>query len=129
MKESIVKSAKALWKSFPFILGVILLISLVTSLIDKSFYTRIFTQNIFADLFIGSLVGGISAGNPMVSYVLGGELLKQGVGLIAVTAFLVFWITIGIIQLPAESTMLGRKFAILRNIKFKEGSGKIKEII
>jgi len=43
-------------------------------------------------------------------------MLKQGVGLIAVTAFLVSWVTVGLIQFPAESTILGKKFAILRNI-------------
>jgi uncharacterized membrane protein YraQ (UPF0718 family) len=34
----------------------------------------------------------------------------------AVTAFLVAWVTVGIIQLPAESSILGMKFALLRNI-------------
>lgn len=43
-------------------------------------------------------------------------MLNQGVGLIAVTAFIVSWVTVGIIQLPAESVILGKKFAILRNI-------------
>jgi hypothetical protein len=33
-----------------------------------------------------------------------------------VTAFLVAWVTVGIIQLPAEIMMLGKRFAITRNI-------------
>jgi len=65
---------------------------------------------------LGSLVGSISAGNPITSYILGGEFLEQGVGLMAVTAFLVAWVTVGVIQLPAESIILGKKFAILRNL-------------
>jgi len=43
-------------------------------------------------------------------------LLKQGISLLAVTAFLVAWVTVGLVQLPAEVMMLGKKFAIIRNI-------------
>jgi len=39
-----------------------------------------------------------------------------GVGLIAVTALLVSWVTVGIVQLPAESLMLGGRFAVYRNL-------------
>ena len=73
-------------------------------------------SNSFLDSFIGSLVGSISAGNPITSYIFGGEMLSQGVGLIAVTAFIVSWVTVGIIQLPAESAILGKRFALLRNL-------------
>ena len=116
MKQAIMKSAKSLWKSFPMILGTILLISLISTLIPKSFYINVFSKNIILDSFIGSLVGSISAGNPITSYIFGGELLTQGISLLAVTAFLVAWVTVGLIQLPAESEILGKKFALLRNI-------------
>jgi len=98
------------------ILGTIFLISLISVVIPKSFYISVFSKNSFLDSFIGSLIGSISAGNPITSYIFGGEMLNQGVGLIAVTAFIVSWVTVGLIQLPAESTILGKKFAILRNI-------------
>jgi uncharacterized membrane protein YraQ (UPF0718 family) len=115
-KQSVFKAAKGLWIALPMILGTILLISLISALVTKSFYFSIFSKNSFLDSFIGSLVGSISAGSPITSYIFGGEMLNQGVGLIAVTAFLVSWVTVGIIQLPAESAILGKKFAILRNI-------------
>ena len=70
----------------------------------------------FFDSFIGSAIGSISAGTPITSYIFGGELLKQGVGLIAVTAFLVAWVTVGFVQLPAESMILGKRFAFIRNL-------------
>lgn len=114
LNQSAIKAGKGLFKALPIILGTILLVSL-TSLIPKLFYKTIFSNNI-SDTFIGSLIGSISAGNPITSYILGGEFLKQGVSLIAVTAFIVAWVTVGLIQLPAESIMLGKKFAITRNI-------------
>jgi len=116
MKEAIKKAGKGLWKSSPMILGTILLISLISTLIPKSFYTTVFSKSLFLDPIIGSLIGSISAGSPITSYIFGGEILNQGVSLLAVTAFLVAWVTVGLIQLPAESAILGKKFALLRNI-------------
>ncbi|RLB95341.1 MAG: hypothetical protein DRH50_04440, partial [Deltaproteobacteria bacterium] len=36
--------------------------------------------------------------------------------LVAVTALIITWVTVGLIQLPAEIAALGTKFAILRNV-------------
>jgi uncharacterized membrane protein YraQ (UPF0718 family) len=116
LKKSAQKAIRGLWMAFPMILGTILLISLISAIIPKSFYVSVFSKNSFLDSFIGSSIGSISAGNPITSYIFGGEMLNQGVGLIAITAFLVSWVTVGLIQLPAESTILGKKFAILRNV-------------
>lgn len=116
LKQAILKSGKGLWTTSPIIFGTILLISLISVLIPKSFYSKVFTKNIFLDPFIGSLVGSISAGNPVASYIFGGEMLTMGVSLLAVTAFLVAWVTVGLIQLPAEAGILGKRFAILRNV-------------
>ena len=115
MSDAIVKVARGLWKSFPMILGTILLVSLISVLVPGSFYVSVFSKNVFLDSLIGSLIGSISAGSPITSYIFGGEMLSQGVGLIAVTAFLVSWVTVGVIQLPAESAILGKRFALLRN--------------
>jgi len=116
LKTAITKSARALYNSLPILLTVILLIGLINTLIPKSAYTDLFRKNILLDSFIGSILGSIMAGNPITSYIIGGELLNQGVSLIAVTAFLITWVTVGIIQFPAESMLLGKKFAILRNL-------------
>ena len=116
MKEAIIKATKSLVKVLPLILGTILFVSLLTTVVPESFYTRFFNKNIIFDSFIGGIIGSISAGTPIISYILGGEMIKQGISLIAVTAFLVAWVTVGFIQLPAESIILGKKFAIWRNL-------------
>ena len=116
LKYAVIKTARVLGKTSPLIFGTILLISLAVTLIPKSFYFKIFTKNILLDSFIGSSIGSISAGNPVTSYIIGGELLAQGVSLVAVTAFLVAWVTVGVIQFPAESFILGKRFALLRNL-------------
>jgi len=116
MKDAILKSAKSLGKMLPIITGVVMLVSLSNALVPKSFYSSILTGNNFIDPFITALIGSVSAGTPAVSYIISGEFLKQGVGLIAVTAFLLAWVTVGVIQIPAEGLALGKRFTILRNI-------------
>ena len=115
LKESVQKAGKALWNSFPYLIGVILLISLVNVSISESSFTLLFKGNLILDPLIGNILGSVLAGNPITSYILGGELLNEGISLVAVTAFLASWGTVGIIQLPAESILLGKKFAIIRN--------------
>ena len=116
LKDALIKSVKSLWQTLPMLIGMILLISLANVLIPKTFYLTVFRDNIFLDPFVGSFIGSILAGSPVTSYIVGGELLKQGISLVAVTAFLVAWVTVGMVQMPAESIMLGKKFAIVRNI-------------
>lgn len=116
MKQSFIRALKQILNIIPIIISTILLVTLVTIVIPDSFYVSAFRYNVALDAIIGSLIGSISAGSPIVSYILGGELLEKGVNLIAVTAFLVSWVTVGIIQMPAESAILGKRFAIIRNM-------------
>lgn len=116
MKNAFVKTFNSFKQTFPIIIGVLLLLSIVIAVIPKTFYSAVFSGNKFLDPLLGAILGSISAGNPITSYVLGGELLNYGVSLLAVTAFLLTWITVGVIQLPAESLMLGKRFAIARNV-------------
>jgi len=116
LKESALKAGKSIWNSLPVLAGIILLISLANTVIPKSSYSVLFNKFPLLDSIIGSIIGSILAGNPINSYIIGGELLNQGVSLIAVTSFIVAWVSVGIIQLPAESMLLGKKFAIIRNI-------------
>ena len=106
---------KGVLSALPILLGVILILSLLPFLMSKIDVSSLFGSNAFLNSIIGAVVGSISAGNSITSYVLGGELLNNGIGLIAVTALIVSWVTVGVVQLPAESVILGRKFAIIRN--------------
>jgi uncharacterized membrane protein YraQ (UPF0718 family) len=115
-RESVRKAGMALWRSAPILVGIVLLVSLANTLIPKAAYTALFSRVAVFDSFIGSALGSILAGNPVTSYILGGEMLGQGVSLVAVTAFMVAWVTVGMVQLPAEAMLLGKRFAITRNI-------------
>ena len=112
-----VKKAGNMFVNFtPVMLTTALLISFVFSVLPKNFFTENLSGNVEVSTFLASIFGSISAGNPVTSFVIGGELLKNGIGLVAVTVFIVSWVTVGVVQMPAEAIMLGRKFAITRNI-------------
>jgi uncharacterized membrane protein YraQ (UPF0718 family) len=96
-------------------MGVLMLLALANTLIPKQAYRLIFTGNELMDPLMGAAIGSISGGNPITSYIIGGELRQQGVSMLAITAFMLSWVTVGIIQLPAEALMLGRRFAMVRN--------------
>jgi len=113
--QAIRKAAKAIGNVFPMIIGILILISLFNTLVPTSSYHILFRGTIF-DPVVGALLGSVVAGNPVTSYIISGDLLKQGISLLTVTAFMVAWVTVGVIQLPAEMQFLGKKFAITRNV-------------
>ncbi len=115
VKEASRKTKNAFMQAIPVLLGVFLLIGLILTAVPKESYSSVFSGNVIIDSVIGGAAGSIAAGNPLTSYVIGGELIDQGVGLVAIIAFIVAWVTVGIVQLPAESYLLGKKFALVRN--------------
>ncbi len=115
LSEAIRKAAIGLGRAIPMIIGILILISLFNTLVPVSSYRILFRGTLF-DPVIGALLGSVVAGNPVTSYIISGDLLKQGISLLTVTAFLIAWVTVGVIQLPAEIQFLGKKFALLRNL-------------
>ena len=99
----------------PILAGVVLLIGLFNVFISKELLFSIFPGTMALDTLLGACFGSILAGNPINSYVIGGELLEHGVSLFAVTALIISWVTVGLVQLPAEIAALGRRFALVRN--------------
>jgi len=110
------KSALSFFAMAPLLLGVIGLVGLFQVLVTPKMLAALFRGNPLADTLIGTLTGAAAAGNPVVSYLLGGELLAQGISLYAVSAFILSWVTLGFIQLPAEVEVFGSRFTLYRNI-------------
>ena len=115
LKEAFFKAGQTLKTSLPIMIGILLLVNLI-NLFAKSYYLELFTGNLILDPLIGTLAGSFSFGIPITSYIVGGELLKEGISLIAITAFIISWSTVGIAMLPLEAKFLGKRFAFVRNI-------------
>ncbi len=116
LKKAFLKTRKSFLAILPVITGMMLLTGLILQFLPMQALSSLMGKNSALDALSGALLGSVSAGQPLISYVLGGELLASGVSLVAVTALIVSWVTVGSVQLPFEVMMLGRRFAIVRNL-------------
>ncbi len=113
---SLKRSAMSLIMLSPMIVAIIALVGLTRAFMTKEFITSVFGHGAIADTLIGTVTGMIAVGQAIVSYIIGGELLQDGVSLYAVSAFILAWVSLGVVQLPLEAEVLGVRFTILRNI-------------
>jgi uncharacterized membrane protein YraQ (UPF0718 family) len=116
IKQSFYKALKSFVSITPMLLAVILLIGLFQNYVTTDMLQKLFGYSTFTDMMLGTLFGAVSSGNPIMSYIIGEELLQNGVVLYAITAFILSWVTLGIVQLPAESSIFGIRFTIYKNL-------------
>jgi uncharacterized membrane protein YraQ (UPF0718 family) len=115
-KEALKKAIINFISMMPMLLGVIGLIGMMQTYITPEMLAQLFGHGLWEDVATGTVMGAISAGNPAVSYIIAQELLDQHVTLYAVTAFILAWVTLGMIQLPAEVSVFGLRFTLYKNI-------------
>lgn len=115
-REALTGSLKSLYTILPMLFAVIGLVELFQSVVTPQMLHAVFNGGILHDTLVGALVGAVSVGQPFLSYIIGGELLKEGISLYAVTAFILAWVTLGIVQLPLEWSLFGGRFTIVRNL-------------
>ena len=89
LKKSLLKTLQSFKMSLPIMIGILLLINLI-NIVAKGHYSKLFTGNLVLDPLIEALAGSLSFGIPITSYIVGGELLREGVSLLAIAAFLTF---------------------------------------
>ena len=65
-------------------------------------------------ILIGSVVGSLTPGGPIVTVPIAAGLLRSGVGVGAVVAFLAGWGAWSVGRLPLEVGILGWKFTLIR---------------
>lgn len=109
------KTMKQFSSMLPVLLGVIMIMGLVQAFLSKELILKIFSKNPLMDTIIGTFTGSIFAGNPVNSYVIGQSLLKLGAGWAGVCALMFSWVSIGLVQMPAEVQAMGFRFAMVRN--------------
>jgi len=105
------------FKSFlPLVTGVVLLLGLFQSFIPEQKLVSLFSGTVLQDSFWGACMGSVLVGNPANSYVIAKSLFSMGVGISGITALMLTWVNVGLIQLPAEAKALGTGFALVRNL-------------
>ncbi len=114
--QALKKSALGIYYVSPMILGVLGLSTLLVRFISTEQVKTVFTGSQYTDTFYGAITGSVMMGNALISYILGGELLNMDVTLFAVTAFLLSWVSLGVVQIPLEISYFGKRFTLFKNI-------------
>lgn len=114
MEKALKTAIRRFLSVLPIVAGVLLLIELVNPFL-MPLYPRIFSGSVWLDPLFAAVAGSISFGIPVIAYLVGESVLKAGVPLMAVIAFVMAWTTVGVPMLPLEISFLGRRFALVRN--------------
>ncbi|SFV89646.1 Conserved protein, permease-related [hydrothermal vent metagenome] len=116
LKSALKNAAKTLYVISPMLLAVIGLVGLFKTFVTPQMLHTLFNGNGLHDMLMGVGFGGVSVGQPFLSYIIGGELLDEGASFYGVTAFILSFVTLGIVQLPMEFSIFGFRFALARNL-------------
>lgn len=100
----------------PMLFGVIGLVGLMQTYVTPDMIKSLFGYGNISDTLLATFAGAVSVGQGIIAYVIAGELQEQGVSLFALSAFVLSWVTLGLVQLPAEASMFGLRFTVLRNL-------------
>jgi len=115
-KKALKMGGKGLLNLLPLLLAVFALVGLFREFLPPTVIERFFgSGHRFLSLLTGGMLGAVSIGPPLASYPIAGALLNSGAWPPAVAAFILAWISVGIVTLPFEAGIFGWRFALVRN--------------
>ena len=115
-KKALTLGGKSFVKIFPSVLVIIMLIGLLLGLLPESKISAfVGTQSGLKGFFSIAILGSVLQIPSILSFPLAASLLDKGAQVSSVAVFLTTLTMIGIIILPLEIKVMGKKFALLRN--------------
>jgi uncharacterized membrane protein YraQ (UPF0718 family) len=115
-KKAMINSIKSFASILPVMFSIIGIVGIFQIYITPSMISSFFGYGNLADIFTGTLAGAVATGHGSISFIIAEGLKEQGVSLYALSTFTLAWVTLGLIQLPAEASVFGVKFTFYRNI-------------
>jgi len=116
LKKAFKKALISFISITPMLIAVMGLVGLMQIYVTPDILSTFFGHGSLVDTLVGTLAGAVSMGQGMISYVVAEGLLEQGVSHYALSAFILAWVTLGFVQLPAEASIFGLKFTFYRNV-------------
>jgi uncharacterized membrane protein YraQ (UPF0718 family) len=114
-KEAIKKSAFSILKILPMFIAIVWLVGIFQVFVTPKMLSHFFNGSYLHDTITSIISGSVTIGQVVLSCIIEFALLKKGVTLYAVTVFFLAFTTIGIIQMPLQMELLGKKFTIIQN--------------
>ncbi|MDA3872259.1 MAG: permease [Candidatus Marinimicrobia bacterium] len=109
-------AGKSLLKLAPTILSVILLIGIIYGLFSDKIALLFGQENGVIGFITIAVFGSVMHMPSLLAFPLAGSFLLEGASISSVAAFITTLTMIGIVTLPLEIKMMGKKFAIYRNV-------------
>jgi uncharacterized membrane protein YraQ (UPF0718 family) len=115
-RQALQVAGRSLWMLLPLLFAVFGLVGLFQVFLTPDQVERVMgAANGWVALLVGGALGAVSIGPPLAAYPLAGSMLDAGAWAPAVAAFIVSWISVGMITLPFEAATFSLRFALLRN--------------
>jgi len=115
-KKAIIIASKSLLKILPSVLMIIMFIGLLLGLLPQAKISEfIGEQSGLEGFLLIAVLGAIMHIPSLLSFPLAASLLDKGAQVASVAVFITTLTMIGIVTLPLEIKIMGKKFALLRN--------------
>lgn len=116
-RQALKKSWKAVENILPQILSVFLIIGVVLSVLDEqTISVLVGKESGFLGISLAGIIGAITLIPGFVAFPLAASLLDAGAGYAQIAMFVSTLMMVGIITLPVESSIFGKKLAVRRNV-------------
>ncbi len=116
-KQSLRVAVKSFVRVLPIVFIIIIFIGLLLGFVPKSQISRLIGEQAgFWGVFIVALLGAVLHIPSLISFPLAASLIESGASITSVAVFIASLTMIGVVTLPLEIKMLGKKMALLRNV-------------
>jgi len=116
-RQSLAAARQTLWRMAPLLLAIFALIGLYQEFVP----TRLIEGWMGPDgkllsLLVGGAAGAVSIGPPVAAFPIAGSFIASGAWPPAAAAFIVSWVSVGVVTLPVEAHVFGWRFTLWRNL-------------
>lgn len=115
-KKSFAFAWKALVKTAPALLGMLMLVGLTLGLLPpETIQSLVGEEAGFTATIVAALIGAVTLIPSLIAIPLAGSLLRSGATVMTISAFITTLVMVGAVTAPMEIKILGKKFTLLRN--------------
>jgi uncharacterized membrane protein YraQ (UPF0718 family) len=116
-RQSLIAARQTLRYMAPLLLAVFALIGLFHEFVPPvMIHEWLGTENHMLSLLYGGLAGAVAIGPPVASFPIAGSLIDTGAWPPAAAAFIVSWVSVGVLSMPIEANVFGWRFTLWRNV-------------
>ncbi|MEA1975326.1 MAG: permease [Bacillota bacterium] len=115
-KKAFKIAKKAFMKTAPSLLAVLGIVGLTLGVLTPETISRLIGADAgFMATIIAAVIGAITLIPSLIAFPLAGSLLRAGASVMTISVFITTLVMVGMVTMPMEIKMLGKKFTLLRN--------------